>query len=174
MYFNLIDIRDVARAHVFLLEHEEAEGRYIVAIDQYIATKSWYKIGEDIVAADDLRSLPVAKFEMPAWFVSLMVWLKVDSRVGKRAAEVAYFGPTCGYFGSKISRELGFEYKYFDMKVSVQDTARSMIKLGIVDGKSHMEGSIVALSIGIVLIPVILMLVVWWLCCCQRRKVKKD
>ena len=42
-----------------------------------------------------------------------------------------------GYDGSKIVKDLGFVYQYPDPKASIIDSADSMVKFGLADGKAH-------------------------------------
>jgi len=138
MYFNIVDIRDVARAHVLLFEHNKAEGRYIISIDQHSSSKSWLDVSHNILEAEDLKSLPISTFVLPPWVLRLLVWFNIDTRFTAEMAKRAAFGPQCGFDGSKVTRELGFEYKYTDIKVTIHDAARSMVQLGIAEPKSKM------------------------------------
>jgi len=173
LYFNIVDIRDVARAHVHLLEHKQAHGRYIVSVNQHLSTRSWLDISNDILEAEDLNSLPVATFVVPAWIFSFAVWLKVDDLLTEYQVKAAYFGYQCGYDGTKITRELGFEYKYTDMKATIQDGARSMLRWGVADAKHHMV-SIKTLLVGFVVAMVVFVMFLYWCCCRRSRKDKKD
>jgi len=170
LYFNIVDVRDVARAHVHLLEHKQAHGRYIVSINQHLSTKSWPDIGNDILETEDLKSLPVATFTLPPWMFSFLVWMQVDKLLTEYHVKAAYFGYQCGYDGTKITNELGFEYQYTDMKATIQDGARSMLRLGVADPKPQ------KVSIKTFLAVFVLLTVLTVYCCCCRRstKNKKD
>lgn len=174
LYFHIVDIRDVARAHVFLLENKKAEGRYIVSIDQHSSSKRWLDLSHNILEAEDLKSLPVPTFVLPAWILRLCAWLKLDSHLTAQIVKRAFFGHQCGFDGSKITRELGFEYKYTDMKITIQDAARSMVRLGIAGGKSPMSVSFKIILVLFLVISVVLALTLCYCSCCGRRKDKKD
>jgi len=173
LYFNIVDVRDVARAHVHLLEHKQAHGRYIVSVNQHVSTRSWLDISYDILEAEDLNSLPVATFVLPLWILSFAVWLKWDDLLTEYQVKSAYFGYQCGYDGTKITRELGFEYKYTDMKATIQDGARSMLRWGVADAKHHMVSIKTFLVVFIVAMVMFVLFLCW--CCCRRSgKDKKD
>jgi len=173
LYFNIVDVRDVARAHVHLLEHKQARGRYIVAVNQHLSTRSWLDISNDILEAEDLNSLPVSTFMVPPWILSFAVWLQVDKLLNDYQVKSAYFGYQCGYDGTKITSELGFEYKYTDMKATIQDGARSMLRWGVADAKHHMV-SIKTFLVAFVVAMVTFVLTLYWCCCRRSRKDKKD
>jgi len=171
LYTHLVDIRDVARGHVLLLENTKAEGRYIISIDQHLSARSWSDMSQHILEAEDLKSLPVPTFVLPAWVLRFFLWLNLDNQITEKTVQRAFFGHQCGFDGSKITRELGFEYKYTDMKITVQDAARSMVRLGIAGGESQKALSFKMILILFLVISVVLGFI---LCCCRRRKDKKD
>jgi len=173
VYFHVVDLRDVARAHIHLFEHNQAQGRYIVSINQQLSAKSWLDISNDILSAEELISLPVSTFVLPPWVFKFLAWLQIDNRLSKNTAQAASFGHQCGYDGSKITRELGFEYKHTDMKATIQDGARSMFRLGIINGKSQMN-VVKILLIGLVVATIMIVLALYYCCCRRGRKDKKD
>jgi len=172
-YFNIVDVRDVARAHIHLLEHNQAHGRYVVAIDQHLASKSWRDLSIDILEAEDLKSLPAATFMLPAVGLRFLVWLQVDPFFSEYHVQAAYFGFQCGYDGTKITRELGFEYKYTDMKATIQEAARSMLRLGVADPKPPMI-SIKTLLLSFIGVTLLFVLTLYCCCCRRSGKAKKD
>jgi len=174
MYFHLVDIRDVARAHIHLFEHKQAQGRYIVSINQHFSAKSWLDISNDILEAEDLISLPVPTFMLPPWMLWFLSWLQVDYFLTIDIAREAYLGYQCGYDGTKITRELGFEYKYTDIKATIQDGARSMLRLGITDGKRQMNVTFKNCLVLLVVATVVFVLTLYYCCCRLSRKDKKD
>jgi len=172
-YFHVVDVRDVARAHIHLFENQKAQGRFIVAIDQYLSAKSWLDVSNDILEADDMSLLPISTLVMPLWLLSLLVWLQVDERLSKDVLWSARFGFSCGYDGSKITDELGFEYIYTDMKTTIQDAARSMLRLGLVNEETPSNGISNGFLIALVVSALVLSFILYC-CCCRRRKDKND
>jgi len=174
LYLHLVDIRDVARAHVYLLEDKRAHGRYIVSIDQHASSKSFIDITNDILESEDLKSLPLSTFVISPWVLRLLSWLKLDEYLTAKVVKSAYFGAECGYDGSKITRELGFEYKYTDMKATIQEASRSMLQLGIVDRKSQMGSNMNVFLVKLVVFTVLLVLIICYCCCFKGMKDKND
>jgi len=174
IYFHLVDIRDVARAHIHLFEHNQARGRYIVSINQHFSAKSWLDISNDILEAEDLSSLPAPTFMLAPWMLWFLVLLQVDNWLTIDTVRQAYLGYPCGYDGFKITRELGFEYKYTDIKATIQDGARSMLRLGITDGKRQMNVTFKKILVLLVVATVVFVLTLYYCCCRLSRKDKKD
>jgi len=165
MYFNIVDIRDVARAHVLLLEHKKAYGRYIISIDQHSSSMSMLDVSHTILEAEDFKSLPISTFVLPVWVLRLLVWLKVDRRFTAELAKRADFGPQCGFDGSRVTRELGFEYKYTDIKVTIHDAVRSMVQLGIAEGKSKMPAGWKIIFVQLVVSVALVVPLCCYFCC---------
>ena len=61
----------------------------------------------------------------------------VEKRLHKYDMDGFKRGRHPGYDGSRISKELGFEYKYPDPKQSILDGAESMIHYKVADGNAH-------------------------------------
>ena len=62
--------------------------------------------------------------------------------------------PMSGFDGTKISRELGFEYQYPDPRVTLVDSAQSFVDLGIADGSAKLRPAAVVFvgSVAVVLL----------------------
>jgi hypothetical protein len=63
-----------------------------------------------------------------------------------------------GLDGSKISRELGFEYQHTDIAASIREAALSMVEHGVVDGKRHTMPVILVL---LAVVAAVLLFLVW-------------
>jgi nucleoside-diphosphate-sugar epimerase len=104
MCLDVTDVRDVARAHVHVLEHPQASGRYLVAhSDAHYLTYS--------DAAASLRrafpAFPIASFVAPAWMLHLVA--KVDKRLDQYAVDYSLTQcPGLRFDGSRLTRELSF------------------------------------------------------------------
>jgi len=104
--FGAVDVRDVARAHIAVIERNHAKGRYIVSSERGIP-RVQYGI--------------FLKKEFPDWPIPV-------NQIG----EVVYGGGavTGGYSREKARKELGIEFIPFE--TSLKEMALKMIELGIV------------------------------------------
>ena len=59
--------------------------------------------------------------------------------------------PIAAYDGTKITRELGFVYRFPDAKVTITDAAQSMVDLGIADGSTKLRPAAV-IALGCIVI----------------------
>eukprot|EP00961_Rhodomonas_salina_P206351 2785657-Rhodomonas_salina.1 len=103
---HVVDLRDVARAHVHVMEHAAGKGRFIVSPPR---DQSHFP-GSRLVTLfkEKYPEYPVATIPLP---MSLLAAVSPDKGVSE------FVGGTntmIGFDGTKIARELGFEYKYAD------------------------------------------------------------
>jgi len=120
LWWPSCDVRDVARAHLLTLRSEKAEGRYIINNGH-----GWMSSYTTILK-EKYPEAPIPSICMPVWVFSMASWF--DKRIDKATVkEQTKEGVEID--GSKIERDLGFEYKY-ELKTSLLDTAESMVKHG--------------------------------------------
>ncbi len=156
MQFNVVDIRDVARAHLHVLEHPSASGRYLVANRPALASLSFPEIAGKLrsIGGGAFAAFPIPRYEAPMWLARLLAL--VDSRVDPFVLESSARGRHPGYVADRIVAELGFAYRFLDTDATLLDTAQSMVYQGIATGKpapsqklwvaaSMLIGSLVAL-----------------------------
>lgn len=148
MCLDIVDVRDVARAHVHVMETDTAEGRFIIAHGE----SHYVTMGG---LADSLRQVlpeyPIASVVAPLPVMKLVS--KVDERISDFEYDEASRCPRVRYDGTRL-RESGFVYRHTDMHQTVADCARSMVELGIVDGQRHM----VPAAYAVLALPVLLSL----------------
>ena len=88
LHFGMVDVRDVARAHILAGDHPEAEGRHIVSAQEM----------EILAMAELIREhydgeLPLPKGRLPRWALFL-------------------FGPLQGFSWKYLRRNLGYPLKF--------------------------------------------------------------
>jgi len=134
MGVNVIDVRDVARAHVHALESEKADGRYIVALDPSVSKYSLKDVSNTFQQL--YPDHPVPYLELPVGLSKLIALL--DKRVDQCMLD-AWKRAIPGYDGSRLVKELGFEYKHTNLTETFRDTAESFFKHGVATrGKGSM------------------------------------
>lgn len=67
----VVDVRDVARAHVHILEHPRGQGRFIVAHDHVSSVINTGVLARTL--GEELPNAPVPWMSLPVWFVKLLV-----------------------------------------------------------------------------------------------------
>lgn len=133
MHTNIIDVRDVAKAHVHVLEHPSAKGRFIIATDPKRSSMSNLEVAQ--VLAAKYPTFPLPKTEIPTGLFKY--FHHFDDRVDEYMVDSHLRGRSLGFDGSRIVKELGFVYDYPDPIISILDAADSMVALGIADGEMH-------------------------------------
>ena len=124
MWFPMVDVRDVAAAHVACLENPAARGRYLTCNGH-----GWLM---------DLANYAREKYpELPIPTRQLYVFMfKFFGLFDKRLdAGILKENTVEGLHvdASKIERELGFKYQY-DMRQSMLDHSKSLLDAGLVPG----------------------------------------
>merc|ERR1712079_1001303 len=109
-----VDIRDVARAHVYVMEHAEGEGRFNIASshDPALAHRSIGHIAA--LFQKHFPEYPVPSVPMPLWLLSLLTKLGLPG-LDPGVMEMTREYP--GFDGSKL-KKLGFEFQHEDMDKS--------------------------------------------------------
>eukprot|EP00750_Incisomonas_marina_P003568 INCI13225.1.p1 GENE.INCI13225.1~~INCI13225.1.p1 ORF type:complete len:417 (-),score=79.73 INCI13225.1:586-1836(-) len=160
MCLDVVDVRDVARAHVHVMETDTAKGRFIIAHGE-----SHYLTMGGLAASlrQVLPDYPVASVVAP---LSVMkVVSKVDDRVSDFQYDEASRCPHVRFDGTRL-RETGFIYRHTDVHETVADCARSMVELGIVDGKRHL----VPAAYAVMALPVVLSIALATAVCAVVKK----
>jgi len=171
--FNTIDVRDVARAHVHVLENKKASGRYIVAVDPKSSSLNPVDIIE--ILRENFRNYPVPLFSVELPFFITRLFSLLDGRLDAYSLDLAsMMDRHPGYDGSRITRELGFEYEHLDMKQSIIDSANSMIKLGIVTKTRKTSPVVLALLGAFAIIIVLLIGCCAFMCSKSEPKAKQS
>ena len=169
LYFHGVDVRDVARAHVHLLENTRAQGRYIIALDQTETAVSMYDINaamkEDPTLYNQLHWS--MDWKLSAWAFGQMLW--INPLLDPSMLVAAKRGHGCGFDGTRLSKELGFVYQHTSMQQTIRDSARSMVALklaGLERPKWHWVG------VGVVM--VVAVFVVKWCRVGRSGKTKEE
>eukprot|EP00755_Sulcionema_specki_P014391 Sspe_Gene.56518::Locus_31096_Transcript_1_1_Confidence_1.000_Length_1430::g.56518::m.56518 len=165
-HFSSVDVRDVARAHVHVLEDKRAQGRYIVSNAE---SESFRLIELADMLRKEFPTCAIPTFEIPVEVAQLIQY--VDKRLDRYMVDVSMRGRKHND-GSKITRELGFEYKYPRVRESVVAAGRSMVEMGIVSCTSDKVLKQQAILFGV---PLVLLLLFYLLlrCCCFRKKASR-
>ena len=116
--FGIVDVRDVALAHVAAMEKPEAAGQRFLVGDKIL---SFTQIGEILREAYPDRKLP--KGELPSWFVRLLTL--VNPTLKQIVPELE---KERSFSNTKSKRELGLDY--IPAKEAVLASTNSLIDLG--------------------------------------------
>lgn len=116
--FGIVDVRNVAQAHVAAMETPEAAGERFIVGD---AVLSFTEIGDVLRAAYPDRKLP--KGELPSWFVKMLTIVnptlkQIVPELGKRR----------GYSNAKSKSVLGLDY--IPAREAILASTNSLIELG--------------------------------------------
>ena len=163
LYFHGVDVRDVARAHVHLFMDTRASGRYIIALDQQETAVSMHDVNLALKEDASLyRQLHYSiEWKLPVWMFSKMLWL--NPLLDRSMLVAAKRGHGCGFDGTRLVKELQFEYLHTSIQQTIRDSAQSFVKFGLVGlerPKWHWLGAVVV---------VVLFVAVMYRCCCCRR-----
>ncbi|GBG26543.1 3 beta-hydroxysteroid dehydrogenase type 4 [Hondaea fermentalgiana] len=173
---SIVDVRDVARAHVHLLEQEAAKGRYIVALDPDGGSSTNPRDCMNILKRGFPDSpIPIFQYELPTWAAKILS--KIDSRVDVAQISMSdYFDKHPGYIGTRIVDELGFEYKYTNTSETILDAGQSMVDLGIVDFDNQTVNPVIVAFMASPLLGLIVLGILYTVCCSTgvRLKEKKN
>jgi len=119
LVFALVDVRDVAAAHIVAIKHPNAKGRYLVAPE----VMNVVEMGK--VITNKYPRVPVPRFCLP----KPMVYL-IGPVVGINWAFVKHnVGVPLRISCDKIKNELGFKFR--SMSESLPDMLDSMVKFGL-------------------------------------------
>ncbi len=121
----LVDVRDVALAHIRAMEIPEAEGRYLIAT----ATRSMRQVVELLRANgwDQRYRLPTMSLDRGAGAVAARFAANFQ-RSGTRSYLKAHLGGSMRFDHSKAMRELGIEFR--DVDQTVLDTMEDLERWG--------------------------------------------
>jgi len=116
--FGIVDVRDVAKAHVEAMERPAAAGERFLVGNEVL---SFSEIGEILREAFPDRKLP--KGELPSWLVRMMVPLnpslkQILPELGKRRA----------YTNAKAREQLGIDF--IPAKEAIIASAQTLVDLG--------------------------------------------
>ena len=132
LYFHGVDVRDVARAHVHLLMDTRASGRYIVALDQKETSVSMYDVNlalkEDASLYNQLHYS--IEWKLPVWMFRKMLWL--NPLLDPSMLVAAKRGHGCGFDGTRLVKELHFEYLHTSIQQTIRDSTKSFVEFGLV------------------------------------------
>jgi len=151
---HVVHMRDVARAHVHVMEHSSGKGRFIVSPPPAQSHYPMWKTSA--LFKRRFPDYPVATIPLPG----LALKFAPDTDLEEILAQCQN-----GFDGNKIAHELGFEYQHLDMESSVLDMAEAAIAAGIV-AKGKM---LVASEITLVTIASLMVLVLACAKCCLRK-----
>jgi len=116
--FGIVDVRDVALAHVAAMEKPEAAGERFILGDKVL---SFTDIGDVLREAYPDRKLP--KGELPSWLVRMMTVINPTLK-----QIVPELGKTRSFDNEKSRRMLGIDY--IPAKDAILASTNSLIELG--------------------------------------------
>ena len=122
--WGFVDVRDVAKAHVLLMEKKNANGRHLCA-NQSMSMKEVV----DLLNSSGYKNYKLPKMNMANGFGNFLV--KILSHVqpkGTGSYLRSHIGKTMRFDNSKIRRELGI--KFIPAKTSILETVEDLIKWG--------------------------------------------
>ncbi len=122
MIFNVVDVRDVAQAHVTALENVALEGRFIVSQSM----QSWQELAQ--LLAREYPQRRIKTRELPNWL--LYGAALFDPRVSFSFLR-HNLGRRFILRSDRAQRELGIEYRSVD--AMLRDTTDSLVELGLLD-----------------------------------------
>ncbi len=121
LHFGMVDVRDVARAHILALENPKADGRFILMSEQ----RSFFEVGE-ILNREFGGRLPVKLSRLPkALFYLIGPFLGFSWRYTRNN-----YGIPVKLDTARSREILGLEYR--SVRDSVIDHARQLIEDGLV------------------------------------------
>ncbi|PHQ67853.1 MAG: hypothetical protein COB93_10830 [Sneathiella sp.] len=120
--FNLVDVRDVAAAHVAALTAEAAPGNRYICVSQYFLFKD---IAAEVREHVALRGYKVASRQIPDWVVRLLAKFNPALRV-----VASRLGQNIRFDTSKIKADLNWQP--MTLGQSIRETADSLIDHKIV------------------------------------------
>ncbi|MBW2523934.1 MAG: NAD-dependent epimerase/dehydratase family protein [Deltaproteobacteria bacterium] len=120
LHFNLVDVRDVALAHVHAFERFDARGRYLL-----VHEGRWMAELAKALAAK-FPDYPVPTWPIPnlLMYAATLVDKQVTFDYLRRN-----LGKTTRFDGSRAPKELGFAYR--PAEETIADTAQSLVDLGL-------------------------------------------
>ena len=122
MWFPMVDVRDVARAHIEAMTNSKAQGRYLTSNGHaWLMDLANYAREEYPELPIPTKTLPVFMFKFFGLFDK-----RLDAGILKENTVEGLHVD-----GSKIEKELGFEYQY-DTRQSMLDHSKSLLDFGLV------------------------------------------
>ena len=120
LWFPMVDVRDVARSHLFLLEHAEASGRFLVCNGHF-----WLMQLADVLRGE-FPDRPIPSRTLPVWL------FKIVGRFDKRMDRSLLYENTVEglHVDTGKIEGLGFKYEY-DIPRAAIDHARSLVEHGL-------------------------------------------
>lgn len=115
--FNLVDVRDVARAHVTALTSPSTPGNRYICVNSRLAFKDIAKIVHDRAAP---QGIVTTLKSVPDWLVRLLALFKPDLRI-----VASRLGKDVSFDTRKIREELAFTP--LDLSQSIEETVDSLI-----------------------------------------------
>ncbi|VDL72977.1 unnamed protein product [Nippostrongylus brasiliensis] len=121
---GVVDVRDVARAHVEALKRPETDGERIL-----ISARSvWFKEMMDWLRKEFKHmGYNISRIEAPNWLVKMYAALNVDKQV---QAVMHRIGPELRFNNSKSHEIMGMDYT--EPRISLSEMVHSMIDYGMI------------------------------------------
>eukprot|EP00753_Platysulcus_tardus_P008242 PLAT15842.1.p1 GENE.PLAT15842.1~~PLAT15842.1.p1 ORF type:complete len:350 (+),score=165.18 PLAT15842.1:32-1081(+) len=120
MGFGIVDVRDVALAHVLAMEKEDASGRHICSAE------SRFMLELCDAMRPEYAHYPLPKSDMSKGFTRFLSWVTSDVST----AMVEGYGLKPSFDNSRIREQLGIEFR--PLKETMVDMAAAMIEHGLV------------------------------------------
>ena len=158
MHYHTVDVRDVARAHVHIVESGHAQGRYIVSHGE-LSTVSMADVFYVVSLYPTLAHafyMPIP-LTLPVWIFSLIQ--PYHNSLSPEMVGAARRGLGCGYDGSRLEDELSFVYKYDSVVDTIQEYVTGLVEVGVIEDASlrahrpqwHIYAAVLALLLPVVM-----------------------
>ncbi|KAI6173805.1 NAD dependent epimerase/dehydratase family protein [Aphelenchoides besseyi] len=128
LQMGMVDVRDVARAHILAMQRPETDGERIL-----ITTESWWFKKICAVLSEEFKSYLIPFLPVPYPFVWLYSFISVEAR-----ASLCRLNRKVVFNNEKSKKLLGLEYR--DVRESIISVAYSLIERGLVPKKSGYQG----------------------------------
>lgn len=163
---DIVDVRDVAGAHVHVLEND-VSGRFIVANDE-----EHFMYMSDIAASlkKNFPGFPIPSVTIP--MPALEILAVVDDRISSYEVELARHCPGPRFDGSRL-RDSGYVFQHTDVHETIREAGQSMIDFKVADGNRHL----IPAAYVLIAIPFIVAGLLLWIisrCFFSGKKVKQN
>lgn len=124
--FPVVDVRDVAEAHVRAMENEQAEGRYICAADTLLAHREIAEIAIQFGFHPPMRSL---ENRLSTTMIKSMSHVMPGGSEGQYTRR--HLGNPLIVTNEKIKRDLGIQFR--DVHTTVKESFQNFIENGLLE-----------------------------------------
>lgn len=123
--WGIVDVRDVAKAHILAMDNDKASGRYLIVNENWTMTEVVKYLRDDLGYTD--YRLPKINLATP-FGTKVMRVLSYTQPSGNATYMRSHLGRKMRYDNSKAIRDLGIEY--IPAKESIKEAVEDMIRWG--------------------------------------------